>query len=214
MAQCWNCQGAAADAGFEAHFCPGCGKIQPRPDPRDLYGFFGLPPRYAVDGAELEARYHELSRKLHPDRFTRATARERRLSMEKTTDLNRAVRTLRDPIQRAAYLLAREGRALEETRRADPAFLMEVMETRERIAELKAEGEAGLDELGRLERGFAEKDAASLEGIAERFARIDDGLGGDERASVLDEIADLLDRHKYHQGILAELRGQPHPAGH
>ncbi len=209
MTSCWHCQAATAEGGFEAHFCPACGKIQPRPDPRDLFGFLGLPVKLDLDRQALEARYHELSRKLHPDRFTRATARERRFSMEKTTDLNQAVRTLRDPIRRAAYFLAREGRPLEEARRADPAFLMDVMETRERIAELKAQPEAGRDELEKLRAEFAAKEKEALEQLAGRFAEIDGGAAGADRSRALDEIAAILDRHKYYQGILAELSGQP-----
>jgi molecular chaperone HscB len=205
MPTCWSCQAATPEQGFLAHFCPACGKIQPLPAAADLFGFLGLPVQFVVDRTQLEARYHELSRKLHPDRFTLASARERRLSMAKTTDLNQAVRTLRDRIARAHYLLRREGRELKEERRADPAFLMEVMETRERIAELKAEGPSGKAELEHMTAEMQEADLAALAAVDSVFERYDRSVAGDERDLLLAELATLVDRHKYHEGILREL---------
>jgi len=121
VATCWSCLGDVVKAGLDAHFCGACKKIQPAPDPNDLFGYLGLPARYRVDEAarsELEARYHELSRKLHPDRFTGASARERRLSMEKTTNLNQTIRTLRDPIKRATTSSPARGASWK--RRGEP----------------------------------------------------------------------------------------------
>ena len=75
----------------------------------DYFAFFGLPRKLTIDLAELERRFHSLSWKLHPDNFVRATEDERQLSLERSSQLNDAYRTLRDPVSRVEYLLSLAG---------------------------------------------------------------------------------------------------------
>jgi molecular chaperone HscB len=89
-----------------AHFCPACGKIQPLPPGADYFAFFGLPQKLTINQAALEQRFHSLSWKLHPDHFARAPEDERQLSLDLSSQLNDAYRTLRDPVARVEYLLA------------------------------------------------------------------------------------------------------------
>ena len=65
------------------------------------FELFGLPARFAVDAAALEARYHELQREVHPDRFAAAPEAERRVSMQRATRVNEAYQTLKSPLRRA-----------------------------------------------------------------------------------------------------------------
>jgi molecular chaperone HscB len=95
------------------HFCAECGHVQPA-EPTDYFSFFGLPRKLEMDEAMLEREFHALSRKLHPDVYSRASAREQAWSLEKTSQLNDAYRTLRDPILRTEYLLTIEGIELVE----------------------------------------------------------------------------------------------------
>ena len=67
--------------------------------PTDYFSFFGLPRKLELDEAELEREFYALSRKLHPDVYSRASAREQAWSLEKTSQLNDAYRTLKDPIR-------------------------------------------------------------------------------------------------------------------
>jgi len=96
-----------------AHFCEACGKVQP-PQPVDYFTFFGLPPRLDLDVTQLEKDFYDLSRRLHPDLSARAGSDEQEWSLEQSSMLNDAYRTLRDPIRRTEYLLHLEGRVLEE----------------------------------------------------------------------------------------------------
>src|SRR5216683_109804 len=105
---CWSCGSMGA-----AHFCESCGKIQP-PVPVDYFSFFGLPPKLTVDVTALEKSFYELSRKLHPDLNARAGSQEQEWSLEQSSLLNDAYRTLKDPIKRTQYLLKLEGVELEE----------------------------------------------------------------------------------------------------
>src|SRR5487761_1334287 len=94
--KCWSC-GHENDA--DAQFCAQCGKLQPD-TPEDYFVFFGLPRRLQLDRAALEKKFYQLSRKLHPDLFARASAQEQQWSLEKSSILNDAWRTLRDPLPR------------------------------------------------------------------------------------------------------------------
>jgi len=134
-ANCWSCSTATAGA----HFCPACGKIQPLPRDADYFSFFGLPQKLILDLTTLEQRFHSLSWKLHPDRFVRAPEDERQLSLDLSSQLNDAYRTLRDPVARVEYLLSlsrlrKEG---QKKQQAPPELLEEVFELNESLDELR-----------------------------------------------------------------------------
>src|SRR5947209_12277305 len=153
---CWSCGTMRA-----VHFCNACGKVQP-PVPVDYFTFFGLPRKLNVDVAQLEREFHQLSRKLHPDVYARAEDQEQEWSLQQSSQLNDAYRTLRDPIKRTQYLLRLEGVELEEqsktaTEKArqtgevkkevvPPDLLEEVFEWKMQLEELRANKKVGEDE--------------------------------------------------------------------
>ena len=100
-----------------AHYCQECGKVQP-PAPVDYFTFFGLPCKLDLDTVQLERDFYALSRKLHPDINARANTNQQEWSLEKTSQLNDAYRTLKDPILRTEYLLRLQGVQLEEQSKA------------------------------------------------------------------------------------------------
>lgn len=99
------------------------------------FELFHLTPGYALDGAALEAAYREIQARVHPDRFAHAGDAERRASMQWTTRVNEAYRTLKSPVARAQYLLELQGVdvALETNTSMPPEFLLEQMELREAL---------------------------------------------------------------------------------
>jgi molecular chaperone HscB len=131
---CWKCHRDATTLPA----CGGCGALQPLPPGLDHYAVLGLPRTFALDRGALAARHRELSRLVHPDRFATADARERRLSLLWATAINDAIKVLRDPWQRAEYLLKLRGvDVADETggqQLVGPAFLMETLEMREALA--------------------------------------------------------------------------------
>jgi molecular chaperone HscB len=102
---CWSCSVAHNESTL---FCPDCSKIQP-PSSGDYFSVFGLTPRLNIDLPVLEREFHRLSRRLHPDRFARASDNEKEWSLADTALLNDAYRTLKDPLRRTEYLLKLEG---------------------------------------------------------------------------------------------------------
>jgi molecular chaperone HscB len=129
------------------------------------FELFGLPARFAVDAAALEARYHELQREVHPDRFAAAPDAERRVSMQLATRVNEAYQTLKSPLERAVYILQLRGVDPKfETNTAMPSeFLMEQISWRERI-EADAEKPEALLRLQSGLRGESRKVYETLHG--------------------------------------------------
>jgi molecular chaperone HscB len=103
------------------------------------FELFGLAPSFALDTAQLERAYRDIQARVHPDRFAHAGEAERRASMQMTTQVNEAYRTLKSPVRRARYLLELSGIDVAfETETAMPRdFLMEQMELRERLEEAR-----------------------------------------------------------------------------
>lgn len=188
---CWSCGGAAAAADA---LCPHCGKVQP-PLPagsaRDKFALLGAAPSFD-EPAGLDEQFRALSRKLHPDRFARATAQERRFSLEQTTLLNDAYKTLKDPVRRAEHLLSLRGVAGEP--KMSPAFLEETLDDREKLAEAKASGN-GVAELASGVREKRDRTLSQVRALVEK--------GGD-----LSEAAELLARMRYYARYLDEVEGR------
>lgn len=131
---CWSCHAET----HEAALCPSCGAVQPLVPGRGFFDAFGMEPVHALDVKQLDARYRELSLKLHPDRVAAPDARARRHAVEQTALLNDAYRTLKDPAVRAFYLLKLQGvDLLQEGSGHHPGlpleFLEEMMEAREQL---------------------------------------------------------------------------------
>jgi molecular chaperone HscB len=200
---CWSCGKPAANG----HFCAECGKIQPLSRDMDYFAFFGLPQKLALDPAELEKRFHTLSWKLHPDNFVRASESERELSLDRSSQLNDAYRTLLDPISRVEYLLAREGmrREGQQKQQAPPELLEEVFELNESLDELRMARVAGGDaeERARLSKTLS----AAAQKFQESLARVDAELKQLFAAwdKAVDANADAAARHALMERMNAAL---------
>jgi molecular chaperone HscB len=150
------------------------------------FELFGLTPAFAIEGEALERSYREIQSKVHPDRFAHAGDAERRASLQWTTRVNEAYRTLKDPVQRAKHLLELHGVdvAFETNTAMPPEFLMQQMELRESLEEAKTP--ASLDEMRKrlrqnkseLQKQIAEaldtrKDYAGAAGLVRKLQFLD-----------------------------------------
>lgn len=106
---------------------------------QSYFALFGIEPQFDIDTPQLDQRYRQLQREYHPDKHAHLSEREQRISVQASTHLNEAYRTLKSPFTRAQYLLQLAGVDVsDETRKQLPAsFLMEQMELREAIAEVE-----------------------------------------------------------------------------
>ncbi len=182
---CWSCGTMRA-----VHFCEACGKVQP-PAPVDYFTFFGLPRKLNLDVAALDKDFYELSRKLHPDLNARAGSQEQEWSLQQSSLLNDAHRTLKDPIKRTQYLLKLEGVQLEEQSKTateearstgevkkqivPPDLLEEVFELNMQLEELRMQKKMGeddpalIEEIGREKLELEEKQESLLRELEFRW---------------------------------------------
>ncbi|HXU07863.1 MAG TPA: Fe-S protein assembly co-chaperone HscB [Blastocatellia bacterium] len=198
------------------HFCPECKRIQPVEPGGDFFAFIGLPCKLGLDEAELEKSFYALSRQFHPDYFMSASEAERQASMERSSMLNDAYRTLRDRVARAEYLLSLEG--YKEAEKKAPADLLEeVFELNLQIEELKAAKKmADEDEI--TEAVASLEDA--LTGLRARLAEIDERLfthfeqwdsvlenssASGEKKIVLDGMSELLSHRSYIRNLVRDI---------
>lgn len=207
---CWSCKAPSGSA----HFCIACGKIQPLARDEDYFAFFSLPQKLQLDPAVLERQFHQLSWKLHPDNFVRASEFERNLALERSSELNDAYRTLRDPISRVEYLLLRAGVRKEgaSKQQAPPELLEEVFELNESLDELRnAKSDGGdltelREKLTAAQQNFQEKLAevdAQLDAV---FAEWDAALATPEsntaRPAFMAKLNELLNRRSYIRNLV------------
>jgi len=149
-----ECQSCGAGAPLDVHFCPQCSRILALGRHGDYFSFLGVPRRLNLDPADLERRFRELSRQFHPDYFYNATPAERLASLERSSYLNDAYRTLRNPVSRLEYLLSLEGLEVSPPAgtsgeggqpRVPPALLEEVFALNEELDEIRELREEGGD---------------------------------------------------------------------
>ena len=195
---CWQCGQPVSGIS-----CPACRTLQS--PPAGFFALFGIPERLSIDSADLQKRFYDLSRQYHPDRFTRSSERERQYSLEATAILNDGYRTLRDPVQRAEYVLKQHGLDIGEQRSKNvPAELLEeVFELNMALEEMR-EGDQSvrpqLDQAHEHFRGMLTEVDGELE---HQFRAFDES--GDGRADVLAKIRATLNRRRYIQNLLSEV---------
>ena len=221
---CWSCGTMRA-----VHFCSSCGKVQP-PVPVNYFTFFGFPRKLNLDPAELEKEFYALSRRLHPDLLAQANAEERAWSLEQSSMLNAAYRTLKDPIKRTEYLLRLEGVELEEqskqaTEKAratgelkkqvvPPGLLEEVFELNMHLEELRNQKKMGeddpalLEEIGEAKISLEEKYDALFDELKIEWNKWDksvDSGTAEDRRKILDKMLDVLNRRNYVRNLVRDV---------
>ena len=208
------CSSCSAQLGEGSLFCAHCGRIQP-PHTVNYFSVFGLIPVLNLDLGMLEHQFHKLSRKLHPDRFARATAEEKEWSLAQSSLLNDAYRTLKDPIARTRYLLRMHGaeigeefagRDKKDPSRAPADLLEEVFELNMQLEELRmGDEDAGL----RQSVSEARKKVLGLEDEVDEQLRAqwtawDEGDAAAREGAQKIMVA-LLDRRRYLSNLVREV---------
>ena len=209
---CWSCGTMRA-----AHFCEACGKVQP-PAPVDYFSFFGLPRKLNLDVTALEKDFYDLSRKLHPDLNAQAGSQEQDWSLQQSSLLNDAHRTLKDPIKRTQYLLKLEGVELEEQSKSateqarstgevkkqivPPDLLEEVFELNMQLEELRGQKKMGeddpalIEEIGRQKLELEEKQEALLRELQGYWKMWDGMIQREQNGQPVSEVERSQQRDK------------------
>jgi molecular chaperone HscB len=224
-ASCWSCGEMRA-----AHYCKACGRVQP-PSPADYFAFFGLPRKLNIDVAHLEREFYQLSRKLHPDLNARGDRWEQQWSLEQSSQLNDAYRTLKDPIKRTEYLLRLAGVELEEQSKnateqaraageikkqvVPPDLLEEVFELNMQLEELRMNKKAGESDVSLAQELEAHKEELETKFAAlsqelklywDEWDRVDGGNANEDlQRQVRNKMVDLLNRRSYIRNLVSDV---------
>ena len=215
-----SCRHCGAGAPTEVHFCPQCERILTLTRHGDYFSFFGLPRKLVVDLADLDVRFRRLSRQFHPDYFYTASGPERLASLERASYLNDAYRVLRQPLDRAEYLLKLEGLpsvGTHQDAQGLPAGVLEEMfALNEELDEIRAARETGAspEEVGaRIEAARrpveerAARQEAQLEALFLRWDKqVDEQAPCDVQRATLESIRGLLQERSYIANLIATAR--------
>jgi molecular chaperone HscB len=211
------CRDCGGGAPVDAHFCPQCTKILTVSRHGDYFTFLGLPRKLNLDANDLEQRFRGLSRQLHPDYFFNAPPAERRASLERSSYLNDAYRTLKQPVTRVEYLLQLEGLAArspeEASKQVPPDLLEEVFSLNEELDEIREMRASGAPEdawKSRLERARGPIEAkrashaAQLDELSTRWdGLVDRDAPAGERRPVLEALRERVLERNYINNLLA-----------
>jgi molecular chaperone HscB len=200
--------------------CPSCARVQeprivcaecgaPIAAPLDLFAALGIPPRLAIETGSLERAYHDIGRRIHPDRFAASPAKTRDASMRATALLTRAYRTLRDPVSRGLYWLELNGHKLADNNKRVPPDLAElVFAVQEQLAELRdADGGGNKSAF----RGLMEDRRAELRRmmsglereLSDNFAAFDAQSG--DRESLFAQLKSILSKIAYLRTLIRDV---------
>ena len=192
----------------------------------DFFRVLGVPASYALDLGAAEARFRDLARQFHPDRFAKADPRARRASLQRSVQLNEAWRTIKDPVRRAEYVLQRAGypigadEAGTRPQQGDgegvasrgggpprvrvavpPALLGEILELREELGDARATGDdARVQEMATGMRGRID---AALARVAHALGRNE--RDGDASAQAWEAVTHDLIAIRYFRRFLDEV---------
>ncbi len=169
----------------------------------DYYALFGISRKLSLSLDDLQQRFYQLSRELHPDRFMRKPEAERQRALEMSSALNDAYRTLKDPVKRAQYLLSQEGFDIGEQRSKDvPAELLEeVFELNMALEEMRGGDDSARPRLEQAETNFTNMLADVDRQLASLFEQYDQALNRDALAV----IRATLNRRKYILNLVDEV---------
>lgn len=212
-----ECRTCGAGAPVDEHFCPQCSRILALGRHGDYFAFLGLPRKLTISAPALERRFRDLSRQFHPDYFYNASPAERLASLERSSYLNDAYRTLRNPVSRVEHLLAIEGlpsaKSEEGTAKVPPGLLEEVFALNEELDEIRELRESGSDPAGLSARLDAARQPIDrkrdehehqLQELASRWDSQEQASAEEKRAT-LDALRERLLERNYINNLLATI---------
>lgn len=196
----------------------------------NYFALFSLPRHLRLDLLELERNFHAQSRRLHPDRFASRPPAEQAEALQRSSQLNDAYRTLRDPVGRTEYLLSLEGVQLEEQSRratdaakmagtvkkqiAPPDLLEEAFELNMQLEEMRFARVAGQQDEGTERDLFAARErftatltslGGQLETLWAQWDAAEDANDDEGKGGVREAMVALLNRRSYIRNLVRDV---------
>lgn len=197
--KCLKCQAELASPIV----CTGCRTLYPPPQSADYFDLLGLQRNYVIDESQLTAAVRAISRKIHPDYFADQPPEVRKLATRLSAEVNQALSVLKDPVQRAAYMLELAGGpSAAEVRDVPSDLLAEVMVLREQVDEAQSSHDG--EPVEQMRSSIQARRAEALEQIASRADQL--AAHSDEEKK---EFRRLLNSLKYFDNLLEQVAADP-----
>ncbi|XP_029164772.1 iron-sulfur cluster co-chaperone protein HscB [Nylanderia fulva] len=193
--KCWNCNYVYKSELF----CSKCKALQELPQNLNYFDIMGIRKNYNVINEEVHQKYRELQKMLHPDKFGNKSEKERQISENLSSLINKAYSTLMHPLKRGLYMLQLKGISIsEETTNLNPEVLMEIMERNEEIENAMEDK----DKIFQLTKESKEVLDTLSKQVAEAFNKED-----------IETATKILTRMKYYDSINNKLKRLKHDLG-
>ncbi|XP_054006801.1 iron-sulfur cluster co-chaperone protein HscB [Hylaeus anthracinus] len=193
--KCWNC-----NFTYKSDlFCSKCKVLQEAPENITYFDIIGIPQSYDVQIKEIQKKYKELQKLLHPDKFSNKSEKEKQLSENLSSLVNKAYSTLSHPLKRGLYMLKLNNRTIsEETDNMNAEFLMEIMEKNEEIDD-------ALNDHKKLKK-LMDKNEAMLNNLSMEISNA-------FREKNMEKAENILIRMKYYDSIHTRIKKLKHDLG-
>ncbi|MBI2194645.1 MAG: Fe-S protein assembly co-chaperone HscB [Planctomycetes bacterium] len=203
---CPTCHGPR---GAHPLFCASCQRLFPEPPEWTHFDRLGTPRTYDLDTSSLEQQLFNLTRRFHPDFFAGKESEQQQLSLVHSASLNQAYATLRDPFERAEYLLHLWGGVTSsEDKRTPPGFLDEMLGLREKLEEARVSNDSGA--LAALHAALLERQRRLLTELGRSFRDVEKN-GAGAGAEAMAAIRMALNAAKYINGLVRDSSGLHRP---
>ena len=173
----------------------------------NYFEVFDLPKILEIDPGRLEKKFHELSRKYHPDYFTTGSAEDKQKALDMTSLLNDAYRTLRHPVRRVEYLLELEGFKADGSK-VPKSFLMEMFDINEQVEEARS-GSASPEQIAAvrsdIESRAARFDTQIKAASAEWDRLVSNHAAESELKAQLSKLTEILSESSYIRNLERDL---------
>jgi molecular chaperone HscB len=127
------------------------------------FELFEIPAQFSQDRSLLDAKWKDLQREAHPDKFAAQGPAAQRIAMQWSVRINEAYNRLKDPLKRATYLCELNGAPIEAHTNTSmpPVFMMMQIEWREALEE--AETAEELEEIERQTANYKNEQLSKIE---------------------------------------------------
>ena len=183
--------------------CTGCQTLYPIPQSADYFDLLGIPRSYSIDEDKLAAAFRAITRNIHPDRFSGQPSEVGNMAIRLSAELNQAITVLKDPVQRASYLLELcGGPSAAEVREVPGDLLAEVMTLGEQIDQARETGDhAAIKKLRIAVKARRLDTLQKVSGLASQV------VTSSEHQKT--ELRRMLNSIKYFENLLAQLTADP-----
>jgi molecular chaperone HscB len=179
-----------------------CDNILQKTDIMNHFELYGIPVSLHPDTHQLKQTFYALSRKYHPDFFSRENEFDQAEALEKSSQVNKAFKIFQSREETIKYVLQLKGLLEEEEKYSlPPDFLMEVMDLNEQLMDAKMEQDiVSTNKIKAAIAALGEEIYAPVREIVEGY---EDGKTGETE---LLKVKEYYYKKKYLNRILATMR--------